>query len=85
MHLAARWVLYPLLVHQVALSPRQWASALNSVCWGIFVGRFHQHGGFILGTGLLPWVYGQFCGSSGSFVVFFMDGRNPRDAFARGG
>ena len=35
-HLAAWWVLYPLLVRQVALSPHQWASALDSVGWGIF-------------------------------------------------
>ena len=35
-----------------------WASALDSVCWGIFVGRFRQHGGFILGAGLLSWVDG---------------------------
>ena len=35
-----------------------WASALDSVCWGIFVGRFHQHGGSILDAGLLLWVDG---------------------------
>ncbi|EDR00509.1 uncharacterized protein LACBIDRAFT_334135 [Laccaria bicolor S238N-H82] len=70
-HLAARWV--PLLVRQVALDPRRWASALDSVCGGIFVGRFRQRGCFILGAGLLPsWVDGRLCGFSGGFVSVFM-------------
>ena len=34
------------------------ASVLDSVCWGTFMGRFCQHGGFILGAGLLSWVDG---------------------------
>ena len=35
------------------------------------LGHFH---GFILGTGLLLWIVGQFCGSSGGFVGVFMGG-----------
>ena len=73
-HLAARWVLYLLSVFQVALGPRPWASAPDSICWGIFVGQLGRRGWFILGAGLLPWVDGRFCGSSGGFVGVFMGG-----------
>ena len=68
MHLAARWVLYLLSVFQVALGPRRWASAPDSLCWGTFVGQFRRRGWFILGAGLLPWVDGWFRGSPGGFV-----------------
>ena len=73
-HLATRWVVYLLSVCQVALGPRRWASVLDSIYWGIFVGQFCRRGSFILGAGLLPWVDGQFCGSSGGFVGIFMGG-----------
>ena len=80
MHLAARWVLYSLLVRQVALSPRRWASALDSVCWSIFVGRFHQHGGVYSGRCVV---------AVGRWAVLWAFSwtvsRNPRVAFARGG
>ena len=73
-HLAARWVPYLLLVFQVALGPRRWASALDSICRGILVGQFRRRGWLLLGAGLLPWVDEPFCGSSGGFVGVFTGG-----------
>ena len=49
-HLTARWVLYPLLVCQVALVLFGGPSALDSVCWDVFVGQFRPRGWFILGV-----------------------------------
>ena len=76
MHLAVRWVLYPILVCQVVLSPCRWASALDSVCWGIFVGQFRQHGGVYsgrwvvaVGRWVVLWVFRQFCGHFHGWLV----------------
>ena len=62
-HLAAWWVLYPLLVRQVALSPCQWASALDSVGWGIFransisMGVYSGHWVVAVGRWAVLWVF----------------------------
>ena len=46
-------------------------SVMDSVCWGVFMGRFCWQGGFILGAGLLLWVDGRFRGRfHGRLAVF---------------
>ena len=74
-HLAVWWVLYPILVCQVALSPCRWASALDSVCWGISwadsisMGVYSGCWVVAMGRWAVLWVFRQFCGHFHGLLV----------------